>query len=76
MRRCSLNEDKTKYMLMGRMRNGPEAVVFFIFRTTEKVASFIYLGVLITDGSNNSKEIGARILKRDRCLCMLHSILK
>lgn len=61
-----INQDTTNHMLMGRLTNTPEAVVYHLQgnrdMTIEKVTSIIYLGVLITDDSNNNKEIDARVV--------------
>lgn len=53
-------------MLIGRLTDGPEAVAFQLKdnreMAIEKVASFIYIDVLITYNSNNSKEIDTRVV--------------
>lgn len=41
-----------------------------------KVTSLLYLGVLITDDSSDSKEVDATVVNGDGCLCIFNSSLK
>lgn len=80
-----INSQKSKYMEMGGFENRgrpqqnenlkvsltQESELVF-----EKVSSVTFLGVLITDNGDNSKEISARIAKGDKCVGSLKEVLK
>lgn len=75
-----VNEEKTKFMEM--QSEGTEEKEYIKIKSTdreyniEKVDNFEYLGVTVTSKSQEENEIDKRILKRNRAVGSLMSILK
>lgn len=78
-----INEDKTKYMKVGKKTVQEELateVKFYLEGSRklkcQKVKSFVYLGALITENSDEKEEIKARLIKGQRSQASLRQLLK
>ena len=56
-----INQDKTKYMICGARKKYGEHVLKVKHTTFERVNSFVYLGLQITDDNNISVKINNRL---------------
>jgi hypothetical protein len=71
-----INQAKTKYMICGTKKKYVENVLKVNHVTFEQVSSFMYLGTLITTGTDMSAETNNRITLADRSYFGMVNMLK
>lgn len=75
-----INQEKTKYMVMGETEAEEEQLMFQTYDgknySFEKVKTFTYLGVKIQDNGHEEQEIKARIAKGNQKYGSLRTLLK